>query len=213
MPLYTDVQAPLYKNGADVKNEYEMDPGVCVLPIAQDPPTSAGELSTWSPVVVLRLHAPYRIRKVRYDITKTNNPPILPSPQDAGKFVFVGGSIEFSTAANGTLVNYDWSTVAQYTYIEDCVSRVQDGFVLGRVPWNDPTAGTNAIYYGQGPNPQIGAVSQAGVDALAGYNMGISLLTGISSGAWGYNQDSFFPGTLFNDQFVNGGPTSAQTPV
>jgi hypothetical protein len=74
----------LYQGGQGVLNEYAFDPGVCVLPVAEDDPGGAD----WSPVVVCRLHAPFRTRKTRYDSQKQQNPPVVPTPADTGAFVF-----------------------------------------------------------------------------------------------------------------------------
>lgn len=225
-----DVQAGLYPDGVGKFNEYDLVPGVCILPVAEDPPTSASELRDYSPVIVARLHAPYRIRRVRYDAKKDNNPPVgIPAPDDAGKFVFVGGTISVQTRVNSSLVNYDWNVGAEYLFVENCVSRVEDGFVLGSsmVPpamaqENAQTVGGNvfapagslsvgAIGAALGTSGPQGAIVSAGVDAKTGYRMAQTINF---FGRWGYNQDSFLPGEFFNDRIVNGDlnvqPTTAE---
>lgn len=209
MPQPLEVQTDLYPQGAAGHNSYTFEPGVCVLPLAEEPPTSPGELANWSPVVVLQLHAPYRVRRYEYSAKKENNPPIIPAPGNVGKFVFTGGSLTvLQPALNTTLTNYDWSVGAVYEYVENCVSRIQDGFVLGAPPYPLVTDVENAqsvglsVFSASSPSaPSLGAVSQAGVDAVVGYRMG----QGINfSGSWGYNQATFLPGVFFNAGLPNG---------
>lgn len=216
------LQGEFYTDGVPVENEYRIDPGVCVLPIAQEPPTSPSELQSWSPVVVLRLHAPYRLRRVRYTSKKQQNPPIIPKPADVGAFVFVGGSLGFQTSLNLSLSSYDWLAVTDYTFVEDCVSRNQDGFVLGVGPWTTFTTVENSRFFGGAlevgnaisGNGSLGAIGQAGPDAQIGYRMGKQAALFIARNeGWGYNTPSFFPGDFLNGAMVNaGGETSlAQT--
>lgn len=215
-------QAPLY-NGIGQSNEYSLVTGVCILPLAEDPPTDPEELANYSPVIIARLHAPYRIRKYNSIAPKQNNPPVVPSPIDQGAFIFTGGVIQFVTKLNNTGLAYDWIVNTGYTFVENCVSRLEDGFVLGSVmPYttNSDQAGISA--YGQ-TTPTIGAISSAGPNAIAGYNLGNliapltddngppqsggssdNLNTGMSPN-WIYNLGAFFPGNFFNDQLVNGG--------
>lgn len=205
MPSTIDVQDRLYQNGCDQSNRYRFVPGSCVLPLAEDPPNDLGELATYSPVVVLLLHAPYRIRDVRYGMKKINNPPILPSPKDAGAFVFLGGTISVSTELNQTLANFDWDTETVYTYVENCVSRIEDGLVLGRPPYDEVIAAENRENYPLIP-PLLGAIAHAGADPVAGYQMGLAAYPFFGDGAWGYNCESYLSGVFFDDSLVNGGP-------
>lgn len=221
-----DQQAGLYPVGIGKINEYTLHPGVCVLPLAEDPPTNPTELGNWSPVVVLRLHASYRQRRVVYRSNKTNNPPAgIPSPASQGAFVFVGGEIGVTTALNSSMTNFDWTVVTEYDFVENCVSRVEDGFVLGsyQVPttmsaqnaqmetgtdvFGPPPAG-DAVpgpMSGQGQRAKVlispGAVGYAGVDAQTGFVMGASI--DFYGSGWGYNCDAFLPGEFFNPRLVN----------
>lgn len=188
-------------------NNYRFFPGVCVLPVAEDAPTDPTELAAWSPVVTLRLHAPFRTREFTQVATKQQNPAPVAAPGDTGLFVFVGGNVTVTTNLNTTGVNFDWTIAASYTYVEDCVSRNQDGLVLGSGPYKTVTDRLNATEYGFA-QPAIGAVAAAGPAATTGYRMGATLVTG-SSGVlkttWGYNQPSFYPGELFYSDLANGG--------
>ena len=207
LPPFDDAQAPLYPQGIGNTNEYTLDPGVCILPIAEEPPTDLTELAEWSPVVVLRLHAPYRIRRQRMHAEKQNNPPVIPTPADTGKFIFTSGSIVFANTLNNSGQNFDWLVETEYMYVEDCVSRNEDGFVLGACPFVFEPSQNNLINMGGLPTPPtIGAISQAGAEPLLGWGMSRTLATVTNSAfGWGYNVPSYYPGTLLNENLANGG--------
>lgn len=228
------LQTPQYLDGPAITNDYTIDPGVCVLPLAEDPPddttaTGQAELPAWSPVVALRLHAPYRVRRAQYDTKKQNTPPVMPAPADQGKFVFLGGTIRFHPPAlNMTNTNYDWTAQAEYNFVEDCVSRTADGFVLGIPPYTLAVQQENADALGGVPTGiTVGAIAAAGTDAKVGYQQGkavgvalgpgLSALAGIAAGVvaaqtYTYNTLSYFPGTLFNDSLLNAGPAPPPPP-
>lgn len=196
-------------------NTYALDPGVCVLPLAEDPPTDPTELADWSPVVVLRLHAPYRIRKATYVADKQSNPPVIPGMNDTGAFVLVAGDTAICNTLNTTGRNYDWTAVVNTMYVENCVSRPQDGFVLGSQPFDLVTTDANKQTYGTKP-PCIGAIAHAGQGAVAGYRQGQAVLVSQSGSGlkavWGYNTAEFFPGTLVSTDMANGGTDYSTTP-
>ena len=188
MPTPNDIyQAPLY-NGIGQGNEYTLVPGVCILPLAEDPPTTDQDLATYTPIVIAQLHAPYRLRKYNSVAHKQNNPPVVPSPMDQGSFVFMGGNIQF-------------------------VSRVKDGFVLGSAfPYTTTSDQAGIASYLNNPTPTIGAIANAGNNAIAGYNLGNQIVpndfsqypTGMNP-QWSYSLAAFYPGNFFNDQLANGG--------
>lgn len=221
---YDTPQVSLYPDGAAILNDYTLDPGVCVLPLAEDPPTSFEELKTWSPVVILRLHAPYRIRRLRHQSTKENGAPVMPSPVDSGAFKFVGGNVVIATALNQTFHNFDFTVVSDYLFVENCVSRPQDGFILGSPPWPYDTGLRNARDFpptvGNPPvgSGLLGAIRFAGTDVRVGYTQAQEAVQAMTASVdpntgavitpvgYGYNTPSFFPGQFLNDQLVNGGP-------
>lgn len=195
----------LYLDGPKVINNYRIEPGICILPIAESPPEDPTELAAWSPVAVLRLHSPYRIRTAQTKTKKNNAPPVLAAPGDTGAFVFTGGNLEFTNVLNGDQ-NYDWICGVEYTYVENCVSRTVDGFVLGIPGFLYPTQTENALAIGGSPSvPPFGAIAQAGQDPKIGYVQA-------QAGPNGYNTISYFPGLFFNDELMNGslGPTQQQ---
>ena len=204
-----EIQAQLYKTGFGTRNDYEFHPGVCILPLAEEPPTDPTELASWSPVVVLRLHAPYRERRYSTTTVKTNNPPVTQAPVDTGAFVFTGGTMSLTMRMNSTQANFDWNVVTDYFFVEDCVSRPADGLVLGIPPFTYNVQAENA-QGGGGLAPSLGAISGAGPDALIGYAMGEAADL---NGTWGYNTPSFYPGDFFNSNLANAGPPTNGQPV
>lgn len=203
-----DGQCGLYPNGMGIVNSYELEPGVCILPLAVQPPTDLDSLKTFSPIVKLQLHAPYRRRRVHYDAVKTNNPPIMPAPQDSGLFIFCGGTVTFKTVVNATFSNFDWAVDYNCEFVENCVSRNQDGFVLGAPPWTYSTTIANQSQ--AAGQPPVGAVSKAGADAVIGYNQGQSLgyiqgqqYSSLATGNWAYSSCSFYSGAFFNGNIIN----------
>lgn len=201
-----NTQANLYTTEGQI-NSYEVVSGVCILPLAEDPPTDSTELASWSPVVVLRLHAPYRIRRYSHTSDKKNNPPPIPSLADQGKFIFVEGTIDITNNLNSSFCNFDWSCTCNYTFVEDCVSREQDGYMLGNptFQWRSSTINSQSGY----SLPSFGAVAHAGLDGVVGYTQGINIVgnqvTGALKEIWGYNTPSYFPGTLVLSEMVNCG--------
>ena len=195
-------------------NTFEFNPGVCILPIAEDPPTDPVALAAWSPVVVLRLHAPYRIRTHRYGAYKQNAPPVVPKPADEGAFVFIGGQVRVNCAMNMSLSLYDWDVNTQFQYVENCVSRPQDGMVLGVPPYTTLSSQDNSQIYGgaldigtAASGGLQGAIRLAGYDAKVGYNQG-KQVDFDSTIPYVYNSPSFFPGNFFSDLLANGGKSS-----
>lgn len=210
MPKDTlQAQYDLYTNGSLTTNDYEFRPGVCVLPVCEDPPDEnlTFQNQRFTPVDVIRVHAPYRVRTYRNRANKQQNPPVVPSPADAGKFVFVGGSVEIANGLNGTGQRFDWEATAQYVFVENCVSRIKDGLVLGSPPYNTYIQDENLRDIGTPSQSNlVGAVSAAGTDAKVGYQQASRQAAAIASGgAWGYSTCSFFPGQLFDANMANGG--------
>ena len=189
----------LYEDGYPITNEYRFDPGVCALPVAEDPTDDP----TWSPVVICRLHSPYRVRTVAYRGSKNSTPPVAPAPESAGRFTFLSGALSISNAPNATFQNFDWTVNADYVFVETCVSRKEDGFVLGSPPFLYAPTAENAAAAGYG-SPQYGAVAAAGKAARLGYLMGnLATPGGDLAVNWGYNEPSFYPGNFLNSGLVN----------
>lgn len=204
-------QDQLYQAGIGISNVYEIDSGVCVIPLAELPPTDPNELQDWSPVIKLQLHAPYRRRTATYHADKQMAPPVLPSPVDVGAFIFTQGQIIFDPPKLNTSQNgFDWSASAKYVYYENCVSRNIDGMVLGTTGFQWLMSQQGIQNLGGLPSPTYGAIADAGADALFGYALSQDIT---DQGTWVYPCQSFYPGDLFNDNLFNGGLTSPPPPV
>lgn len=185
-----------YLNGPGIHNNFRIVEGICILPVAEAPPTDPGEMASWSPVAVMRLHSPYRIRRSSFAATKQTRPPVLPAPGSEGKFEFIGGSLDFATVPNGNL--FDWYCGTEFVYVENCVSRTIDGFVLGTTPFQFPVQQQAELSTGTPSASSPGAISDAGGDAKRGFS-------DQNNGPNNYTAMSFFPGLFFNSELNNGG--------
>jgi hypothetical protein len=192
-------QSPQYGPNGGIDNEYQLVEGVAVLPVAETPPSDDTQLASWSPVDVIRLHAPYRVRTARVSATKSNTPPVLPTPKSQGSFKFLGGNMVFpSPSLNSGLSAFDWKAEATYQFVENCVSRPQDGFVLGQLSFTYQTQVENLAAWGNPIAPQFGAVATAGKTTLCGY-YAATLIDTYANQNWTYCEPSYWPGTIFND--------------
>lgn len=205
-------QSGLYDNGEDITNFFEPRSGVFYLPIAEDPPTDPAELAAWSPVVALKVHAPYRLRKVVYKAEKSSNPPVMPSPVDAGSFVFLRGQMVVHNSLRQDQLGFDWAVTTMYDYVENAPVLVGDGLVLGTPPWLWPQVAT-AVQSSQAPpaTPGPGASGTAGAEVLYAKGVG-DRINPSASVPYNYSFPSFYPGTFFNDFLVNGGPPTVNNP-
>ena len=199
-------QMVLYPEGAGINNTYSLVSGMAILPIAAMPPTDAEALAEWSPVVILQLHAPYRMRRIARGNAKQNTPPVMATPQSVGAFVFLGGSLTFQTAMNSSQYQSDWMVSSEYVYVENCVSRPQDGFILGSQPFQTLPISDAIVGYGGLVDPTAGAILQGGAAAQAGYSEGFYKIGDVGEIAADvlYANGTFYPGDLFNDDLDNG---------
>lgn len=196
-----DVNQSAQYDVVERQNDYDIKEGLFALPVAEEPPTDPGELAEWSPVQCVRAHAPYRIRKVTFIHQKTGNPPSVPSPISAGAFNFLGGMVAFDTPRpNLSMCSFDWRVGGEYLFVEDCVSRPGDGFVLGNNPFPTTMDVDNNKHYAPA-ELDIGAVAYAGENARRGYTQSQEIRMETN---WLYNNTSYFPGDLLNEEAVNG---------
>lgn len=61
-----------YTGGYEHVTDHEYDPGVLVLPVA----------SSASKTVKVRVHGGYSVRRVKFDVARDGNPPVIPEPTD-----------------------------------------------------------------------------------------------------------------------------------
>lgn len=216
MPYPNDArQAGSYTAGAVNVNDYTIVPGVCALPLAEDAPTDENELITYSPVVILRLHAPYRIRRFTQATGKERNPAPIATPKDTGKFVFMGGSITVKPELSTTYNDYNWFVGCEYTFVENCTPNGPTGQPLGLVLGTVPVQTTidESIQQSVGYSwPAYGPAALGGRAVTSGAILGTSIVNG--QGAlntnWSYNAQAYYPPQLFYDDLPNGGYPVAQ---
>lgn len=194
-------QSTLYRTNGSL-DEFELVEGLFALPVAEAPPTDPVLLAAWSPVVLVRAHAPYRRKTVHFKGRKTGSPPMLVKPASTGALAFVGGTLAYQQPQSDTsLTGLIWEGSGSYTFIENCRSDPDDGFVLTGTPWityNQQQTLTQGADY----RPVYGAVAQAGVDARAGY--GASLQLNLNSSNYTYTVATYVPGLFFSSGMLNG---------
>jgi hypothetical protein len=214
---WDELQATLYKS-YNCDNNYRLVEGVVALPVAEEPDADD---PAWSPVVLVRLHAPYRVRTVSVAATKSNTPPMLPKPGDAGAFAYLGSEFSIPTPSiNADQRNFDWAAGATYTYVETVKPNATDGFVLGMTPWTWVTQLDNASVYGLA-TLATGSIENAGRVTAGAYgatgaaaDAGLDVATGVlqaggvdfGSPTYVYSTPSFYPSSFLNADIVNGGP-------
>ncbi|VTR92152.1 unnamed protein product [Gemmata massiliana] len=194
-------QSPLYRSNGSI-DEFELVEGTFVLPVAEDPPTDPEELRLWSPVVIVRGHAPYRKKTVHFKASKSGAPPVLARPESVGALAFLGGTLAFQQPLMDTsLAKFVWEGMGSYSFVENCRSDPDDGFVLTGVPW---TTANQAVNYSTGVsgNPQFGAVARAGADAKFGWAVGQAI--SLNDPAYNYNVATYIPGKFFGSGLLNG---------
>jgi hypothetical protein len=216
MPL--ELQADSYSPQSGVTDAWDVNPGIAILPVA----LTQEELDSGvSPVVVVRLHSPYRMKRVTFNFQKANTPPIVPAPTDSGTFTFIGGSLTFPFPShNTTLTGRTWTVAGDYLFVENAPGDVLngDGFVNTSPPWwtFDQTARMTAGYYAaaaaigaaQGAGNTIGS---AGLAAQCGY--GAALATDLTNPNYDYSEPVYYPTIFLNDTLVKGGPGLTDTPI
>lgn len=194
-------QHQLYDQNGSL-NAYELESGSYVIPLAEAAPTNAAELATWSPVAVIQVHAPYRMRRVYFKGRKNGSPPILPSPVSAGASTFLWGTLAFQQPTlDATAGNLNWEGTGQYEFVETCRSSVDDGFLLLNNPFTQSFQVQVQQHFSPGTVP-YGAVAQAGPEARIGYTIGSQM--DLTDPFYTYIIPSFVPGQFFNADMLNG---------
>src|ERR1700723_3620445 len=160
--------------GYGIDNEYTLEEGLCILPLATPGPVE-GE----SPVAIIRLYNPYRIRKMKWAANKTGNPPVIPSPvtPSTGEpgnpdnnygnsyFTFLGGTLNLALPTiNNSAGGFNWGASGEYLYVETVPSNPDDGFVIGSYPAPGLVQVLGTSVYGSTvPLDTTGAVVGAGI--------------------------------------------------
>ncbi len=197
------LQAEMYEH-LGLNDDYTVVSGTFALPIAEEPPTDTATLAEWSPVAIVKAHADYRLRTVSYEMTKKNNPPVIPKPESVGNMVFLGGTLSFpNPVLNQGLVAHDWTAAGNLIFVENNRSDPSDGFILTTPPFTTTSQDSNFAIYSEPLAPELGAVSEGGLDAKIGallnetldYNDPVFYI---------YSSTGLYPGYAFNPSMVNG---------
>jgi hypothetical protein len=206
---YADfIHSALYRHyGSD--NVYTIMSGTFTLPLAVDQ-DDLGVLD--SPVITVQAHAPYRIRQVIFNEQKQGSPPMIPSPESTGKFLFTEGNIYFdgpTLDSNG--FTSTWRVRGSYTFIEDIKSNLSDGFVLGAPPFLSHSILESVALFGNDVTqnsqykPSTGAIAYAGADPQLGYVEAAKNVDLTNPIGYAYYNTSYFPPLFLNNNILNGG--------
>lgn len=107
-----DGQPGRYKGGYGHTTDHSYDPGVLVLPVA----------SSDSRTVRVRVHGGYSTRTVRFAMTREDNPPILPKPEDVKNKdrtdVLVSCDLHLPLPVPSSTPNHlTWSASGEYVFV------------------------------------------------------------------------------------------------
>ncbi len=197
-PRLDGPQAPRYNN-ADLLNHYAIETGVYIMPVAEAPPTDPVALANWKPFVEVRLHAPYRMRKVSYTAQKDITPPIIPEPADSGAYTFLAGSVSIPHPKVRPNGEFCWTVATDYFYAEASPSHSESGFVLGGIFDTFDTPGQGL---GASASDAPASVREAGADVKAGWYLAKSI--DLNNPAWSYSEVAYFPAQLFSSDMISG---------
>ncbi len=184
-------QADFYSGGG-VADEYELVTGTFALPLAVE----AAE--DQAPVTLVQAHAPYRIRRVRFDMTKQGAPPVCPKPVDTDAFTFVGGVLGIPAPTPNLNGTFEWQVVGEYTFVSGVYNAPADGYVLTSLPFVYPTQVLNQSSGAALPED----VEGAGIGPKAGYTAGQQV--DLTNPNYGYNEPTYLPGVFFSGDLVSG---------
>ena len=107
-----DGQPGRYKGGYGHTTDHSYDPGVLVLPVASED----------SRTVRVRVHGGYSTRTVRFAMTREDNPPILPKPEDVinkdRTDVLVSCDLHLPLPVPSSTPNHlTWSASGEYVFV------------------------------------------------------------------------------------------------
>lgn len=144
-----DAQSSLY-NSNNGGSSYTREEGLLVMPVMGVPGT---------PPRIVRVHAPYGTREVRFAYSKRGTPPIFPSlgvntptdPITGNQDIFLSGSLTASTPTiGGNEDQLDYAVTGHYTYIQSNLRGPNDNYQTGQIPYQTNTFNANVIATIQG---------------------------------------------------------------
>lgn len=211
-------QAGRYTGAARVKHLTRF-PGQFVLPVADEPPADPEKRKTWSPVTVVRAHAPYQEEVDQFEYEKEDTPPVVPDMTDAGHLVFLGGTLTVPTPSLNTAGGMTWTAAGEYHYVSDAVTDElkKTGVVIGQHPFVLTSQRRDAVFTGPA-SPASGdlppEVELAGIGPRVGWRLASGAATGVGqsdpkAADYTYREPSYMPGSFFSDDLAVGPPDYA----
>lgn len=124
------------KNGQSAYGRYNADSnfyydaGLFVLPIASETAST----------VTVRCHGGYAERRVKFDISKNGNPPVIPSAEDTvGNDKLTGAALTVETPApNMNTGGYNWTVRGEYRYVTTTSPRIPGSSLFPAVGYPFP---------------------------------------------------------------------------
>lgn len=114
--------------------------GICVNPIAGDPPQNAS---------LVRLYAPVETELIRWRATRKGAAPIVPSPDsfdnNSNRLYLRGKQTASIPTQDISLVGHTFTISGWYLYAIVGPEGLSSTFRLGAMPWEDPSAVLNYI--------------------------------------------------------------------
>jgi hypothetical protein len=163
--IYRDSQGINYQSYA-ADSDVQWAEGLLVLPNSYSESASADA----APVCVVRVHAPFATRNVRFHASKIGTPPVVPSRQAPGDQLYLGGSVTLpmpQIASSADAMNWKisgvWSYVLTRSHIpEDGIPSVAYPFDTTRDnPLIPQIGGTN-----ENPPPDLSQPNYTYIDGL-----------------------------------------------
>jgi hypothetical protein len=191
MPYVLDQEQTQLYSDYGLNNSYTFVSGVFALPVATEDDTE-------SPVDVVKAFAPYRVRNVSFAAKKNSTPPVIPAPESAGAFTFLGGEIAVPAPVPTTNHTFQWQVDGELTFI--CTAADSDGLILGNRPM---------IFEQQAAIPPADIsdtmpedVQLSGRGPVAGYLLGEAI--DLENPAYLYPEISYYPSKFFSTALLTG---------
>ncbi|QEL19083.1 hypothetical protein [Limnoglobus roseus] len=217
-PRFFDDASRQSYDEAEHCESYETNPGVCILPSGEPEPTDPEKRKLWKPVVAIKLHEPYRLRRSQHSYDRQNTPPLLPKVADSGRFIALGGShtFAFSPSLDGQSVRYRGA--CDITFVEHANLRCVTGFTIGDEPYTVEQQRRMQVSPGV---PYNGDESQIIVETspetrkgqvLGSYINHADPYSGLEAYGGCYSVTSWIPDTCFSQSMISAGGLPVPNP-
>lgn len=134
-----NLQADNYARSNKYASTYSSFEGILALPLAE---TSSGGV----PVEFVRVHQPYRVRRVEFEYAKNSTPPLIPPPQDNEKEYLLSSSMSFPLpSVNADRSTLLWQAMGNLLFVEKGAWSVASGFRIGDYSTSNTPSALNAL--------------------------------------------------------------------